>query len=343
MTKETDELTAVIDAIDFTGGLAPEGVTPVTSTPEPKEPESAKEPAADSEPTPVEKPAGDKESATPDTKEPEVQKESADTDERPAIPDSHYRAMLHKDWKPEDIAEFYDANPKLALKVFAKGYEEINAVSKQLGELGQKARQLREPSAAPVVAPTTNRKAEVKALLRKEYEDSPALEALVDLIPDAKPEYRPTVDPAASQEVEIERQVAVRQQINGFFGADEMNVFGDFYGKVSQVGDWGQLTPGQRANRTEVCNRAQNILDGAAFSGMQLSSAEALEMAHLSVTAPLAEQFVRERIVKSVQKRAAGVTLKPSGSKTPAPAAGVYSKEQAVTEMGAELRKVFGT
>jgi hypothetical protein len=109
-----------------------------------------------------------------------------------------------------------------------------------------------------------------------------------------------------------------------------MDVYGDFYGKVGQTGAWDTLTPGQKANRIEVCNRAQMILDGAAMTGMQMSAAEALERAHLEVAAPMAEEIVRERIVKSVQKRAAGVTLKPSGSKTPAPTG--YNKEQAIAE-----------
>jgi hypothetical protein len=55
----------------------------------------------------------------------------------------------------------------------------------------------------------------------------------------------------------------------------------------------------------------------------------------------MAEQVVRERIVKSVQKRAAGVTLKPSGTATP-PAKGQYNKEQAVQDVKAEISKVFG-
>ncbi|MBE3045982.1 hypothetical protein IMZ48_26275 [Candidatus Bathyarchaeota archaeon] len=174
--------------------------------------------------------------------------------------------------------------------------------------------------------------------LRKKYEDDPIIDLIGELIPDA-PAQRSQPAPVDRQEVEVERQVAIRQEINNFFGADEMNVYGDFYGKA---GDWQQLTPGQRANRIEVCNRAQAILDGAAFSGMQLNTAEALERAHLEVAAPQAEQFVRERIVKSVTKRAKGVTLKPSGSKTPASAGGTYSKDQAVQEVGAELKKVFG-
>ena len=349
MDKLAQELAAEIDKIDFDGGLAPAGVTPAASTPEPVKPaEPAAEPVT---PTPVEpkvdetpvEPAGVP-AATPAAK-PAEPADDKGADTSPAIPDSHYRAALHMGMKAEEVGELYDQNPALALKTLAKCYEMVNASSKQLGELGQRARQLRDqPPAAPVVIP--NRKEAVLKELKKKYEDDPIIDLIGELIPDTVPVpeikgFRPqpaTPDP----QVEIERQVAVRQEINNFFGADEMNVYDDFYGKVPQTGDWQSLTPGQRANRIEVCNRAQNILDGAAFSGMQLSAAEAMERAHLEVAAPISAEIVRERIVKSITKRAAGVTLKPSGSKTPAPAAGAYSKETAIQEVGVELRKVFG-
>jgi hypothetical protein len=249
-------------------------------------------------------------------------------------------------WTAEEVGALYDQNPDLALKTLAKCHEQVNAASKQLGELGQRARQLKDqPPAAP--APQASRKEAVMKKLKEKYEDDPIIDLIGELIPDAVPVpeirgFKPQpAEPVADQQAEIERQVAVRQQINVFFAADEMDTYGEFYGKTTQTGDWQNLTPGQRANRIEVCNRAQAILDGAAFSGMQMGAAEAMERAHLEVTAPLAEQFVRERIVKSVQKRAKGITLKPSGSKTPAPT-GEYNRNQAVREMGAELKKVFG-
>jgi hypothetical protein len=345
MATPVEELAAEIDKIDFGGGLAPASTPasaeekateekPPTPAPTEKSAEETKEVKTE-EQTQTEKPAEGETSTSP---------ESAETkaDDRPAIPDSHYRAAIHVLKLPADqaaakIGALYDADPELALQWLAGCYEQVNATSKQLGELGQRARQLREQPVAALAQPS--RKEAVMKELRKKYEDDPIIDLIGELIPDAPVAPRQPAPQPASQEVEVERQVAIRQEINNFFGADEMGVYGDFYGKA---GDWQQLTPGQRANRIEVCNRAQAILDGAAFSGMQLNTAEALERAHLEVAAPQAEQFVRERIVKSVTKWAKGVTLKPSGSKTPAPAGGTYSKDQAIQEMGAELKKVFG-
>lgn len=301
------------------------------------------EPAAKSEPTPEPEPepqdaapAEETPAATDDpTPEPEAEEPAAD--EPKAIPDSHYRAALHMGYTPEEIGTLYDANPDLALKTVAKAYETVNAATKQLAELGRQSRQLREqPPQAP--AAPSRREALLKQLKEK-YEDDPIIDVLGELIPDTAPARPQPVAQPAYQPPSVDQEIAVRQQINTFFTADEMDVYGDLYGTTSQAGDWSNLTPGQKANRIEVCNRAQNILDGAAMTGMQISTAEALERAHLEVAAPMAEQFVRERIIKSAQKRAAGVTLKPSGSKTPA--ATGYNKDQAIKEIGAELRKVF--
>lgn len=344
--KAITELQKEIDKIDFTGGLAlvgapsstPEGPDvkpaeekPATPVQTEEAPKLEKGTPVEGE-TPVEKPAAEVSESTP------AKSDESPADDRPAIPDSHYRAAIHMGYKPEQIASLYDANPELALQTVAKAYEMVNASSKQLGELGQKARQMQD--VPPQSPPTKSRKAAVLEKLKEKYEDDPILDVLGELIPDEPQRTQSVQQTQPVQQVNTETESAIRQQINNFFSADEMAAFADTYGNS---GDWNQLLPGHQANRREVCNRAQMILDGAALAGMQMTVPEALERAHLEVVAPIAEQIVRERIAKSVQKRAAGVTLKPSGSKTPLPPAGAYNKEQAVTEMKAELHKVFGT
>jgi len=345
--KAVAELKTAIDAIDFDGGLTSVSATPATPEQKPAEetPSTLVTPTK-SDPvekeTPVvvetlaEKPAEEEVESTP------AKTEESPADDKPAIPDSHYRAAVHMGMKAEEIGELYDQSPELALKALAKCYEMVNASSKQLGELGQQARRLKEP--APVTPVQPSRKEAVMKKLKEKYEDDPIIDLIGELIPDA-PAPRPAVQPVQQQPPErsIDEEIAVRQTINTFFGADDMKPYEDFYGKAGQAGDWTHLTGGQVANRRETCNRAQLILDGAEATGMKMSAAEALERAHLEVAAPMVEQVVRQRIVKSVQKRAAGVTLKPSGSRTPAPAAGAYNHEQAVQEVGAELKKVFGS
>lgn len=347
--KAQKELQEELNKIDFAGGLE-EGPSP-TPAPEPKEPatepEPTPEPDAKPEPTPQDAapaPAEPKEPAAEGELTPEPGQQEPAAEESKAIPDSHYRAAMHMGYTPEEIGALYDANPDLALKTLAKAYEAVNSTSKQLAELGRHARQMQEaqPVAAPAAQPS--RKEALLKQLKEKYEDDPIIDVLGELIPDQAPAQRPS--PAAPPQPQsawsVEQEIAQRQQINTFFTANEMDVYDDLYGKTSQAGTWDNLTPGQFAMRREVCNRAQNILDGAALAGMQVSTAEALERAHLEVAAPYAEQIVRNRIIKSTQKRAAGVTLKPSGSKTPPPAAGTYNKEQATKEFSAEIKKVFG-
>jgi hypothetical protein len=278
----------------------------------------------------------------------------ADGKETPAIPDGHYRAAIHMGMTPEDVSALYEKDPKLALKTFAKCHEMTNAASKQLGELGQAVRKAREVPAAPapaaVPAGESRRDKAIKAIKEK-YADDPMVDVLIELLPPEAPAPKP---PAAAQSTavpvqrSIDEEIAVRQQISTFFADPDMEVYGDFYGPAkgpdgSAVSTWDHLTPGQKANRLEMLGRAQLILDGAEATGMKLSTAEALERAHLEVSAPIASQIVREKIKASVTKRAAGVTLKPSAGKTPAPKGGKYDEQKHIKEVADELKAVFGS
>ncbi|MEN6333486.1 MAG: hypothetical protein ABFE01_04445, partial [Phycisphaerales bacterium] len=147
MGKEITELQTEIDKIDFEGGLD-ESPTPA---PAPVEPAAKSEPTSEPEVKPEPEPqdavptkAKPKELTATDDPTPEPKTDEPAAEETKAIPDSHYRAALHMGYTPEEIGALYDANPDLALKTVAKAYESVNAVSRQLGELGQRARQIRE-------------------------------------------------------------------------------------------------------------------------------------------------------------------------------------------------------
>jgi len=344
--KAADELRAELDKIDFEGGIAPAGTAP---TP-PSEPAK---PAAEPEPTPDPEPEGEPTTQDEPEGEPKGQDPAASGDPTPdepdedaaaAIPDNHYRAALHMGMKPEDIASLYDANPDFALKTLAKCHEMVNANSQQLSALGRKAREMQQAPADPAAVPAPKEDSFVKRL-REKYEDDPIIDVIAEMRQEntalRQQRQAPAQPQAQTQDQNIDQLVAIRQQVNNFFAADEMDAYGDFYGTTSQSGEWGELDPGQRANRTEVCDRAQLILDGAALAGMQVSVVEALERAHLEVMAPRAEEVVRNRIAQSLKKRSKGVTLKPSGSQTPAASDGKYNKAEAVNEIGAMMKEIF--
>lgn len=345
--KAAEELQAEIDKIDFDGGMTP-GAEPPAPTPEP----DVTDPEDDGEPTP--EPDDGQQDAEPDVEpgegnEPDsTQDDNADgEDDKPALPDSHYRSMLRMGWTAEDIGELYDQSPEAALRMAKKCYDSVNSMSKQLGQLGIAAQKAKE---TPVVQPTSQPSGRLDKLIEKVKDhygdDDPMAEVLMEVL---KERRQPEPAPAAAQEPAIpqrtvDEEIAARQQIQTFFGSDDMTAYADLYGEDnSLVGDWSKLTPGQRANRIEVCNRAQVLLYGAAAAGMEMGTAEALERAHLEVSAPMAEEIVRSRIAKSAKKRERSVTLKPSGG-TPNPqSGGAFDHKQAVAEMKAELDAVFKT
>jgi hypothetical protein len=342
-----------IDKIDFDGGPDPVGIEP-TSTPDPKDApvlEDDDDSTLDSD-----EPADD---TVADDAEPEeddddsTQDESEDgTDDKPALIDSHYRAAQRMGMKPEEISELYDMSPKLAEKTLAKCYEMVNAESARLGKLGiaaQKAEQTRQaaPSPQPQQQPADDRVSRLIAKVKDHYgDDDPMAEVLTELLKDRRSDPQPQAQPQQQYQAipqrTVDEEIAARQQINTFFADPELTAYEDLYGKNESVlGDWSHLTPGQKANRMEVCNRAQMILYGAAAAGVEMGTAEALERAHMEIAAPMAEQIVRTRLAKSAQKREKGVTLKPGGKRSPQ-SGGNYDPKQAVEEVGAKMKEIFG-
>jgi hypothetical protein len=91
-----------------------------------------------------------------------------------------------------------------------------------------------------------------------------------------------------------------------------------------------------------MLERAQLMLDGAEATGIKLSAVEAMERAHLEVSAPITSQIVREQIKASVVKRAKGVTLKPSAGKTPPAKGEAYNEQEHIKEVGVQLKSIFG-
>lgn len=359
MPAEFDETKAVaslqdeVDKIDFDGGLDSSGESPVASTPASEAP-ILKD---DVDPTPESGVTGDVDvdgandalggegdaASTPG--EP-----TGGEDDKPALIDSHYRAAQRMGMKPEEISELYDSSPELAERTLAKCYEMVNAESERLGKLGiatQKASVAPQPQPQSQPQPDNQRVADLVAKVKDHYgNDDPMAEVLTELLRDRQSAPQP--QPQQRQEPEIpqrtvDEEIAARQQINTFFADPELESYDELYGKNSSaLGDWSHLTPGQRANRVETCNRAQLILYGAAAAGMEMGTAEALERAHLEIAAPMAEQIVRTRLVKSAKKREKGVTLVPGGNRPAAPATGEYDHKQAIDDVGARMKEVFG-
>ena len=338
-------MTAAIDKIDFDGGIALAG-EPATPTPEPddNEPEADGDPTPDPEPDPEPK----EEEADPDP-DPDDDDEPGEAD-KPALSDSHYRAAQRMGMTAEEISGLYDASPDLAIKTIARCHEMVNAESKRLGELGRVAQQVQntpDPVVAPQPAQPDSKAAELIAKVKDHYgDDNPMAEVLTTLLKDRQPAPQPQPQPVAEPQVpvrSVEDEINSRQQIGTFFGSPDLEPYTELYGaNESVLGGWDHLTPGQRANRIEVCDRAQLLLYGSAAVGMEMGTAEALERAHFEIASPMAEQVVRSRISKSAKRREKGVTLRPSGQRPSERSGGEYNKEEATVDMAAKLKDVFG-
>jgi len=353
-----DELQAHIDAIDFDGGPASAGtVVPAASTQDPP----AADPKADGEPTRTPDPKLDptpvSDDGVADTEaDPEPTRENGDggeEDGKPALPDSHYRAAIRMGMTTEEISELYDQSPATAVKTLAKCYEMVNKTSQQLGALGRAVHknQTTVPNAPAQPAQESPPDARINKLIeriRDHYDspDDPMAEVLIEVLKDrAQPKPQPQAQPSQPEIPgrSLEEEIAARQQINVFFGSEDLEPYQELYGSNSgDLGDWRHLSQIQRDNRVEVCERAQMILYGAAATGMEMSTAEALERAHFEIAAPMAEEVVRNRMITSAKKRERGLTLKPNGSRSlDRSGDSKFNKKEAVDEVASKLREVF--
>ncbi len=139
--------------------------------------------------------------------------------------------------------------------------------------------------------------------------------------------------------------MAIAQQLHTFFTGKELEAYKDFYGFPDEKNpyDWSGTTPGQVANRQAVIQEADAIIAGHELQGKQISVAEALEKAHLRVSAPIAEKVIREKIIKEVKKRSKGITLKPSNRENKIPdTKEKKSEEKAIQTAEAGLKELFG-
>lgn len=307
---------------------------PPTPAPEPEENEGQPTPEVEQDETPA---------AEPD---PKPEEQEAGQDEPPAIPDPIYRAVIHNGWTPEEIAEFHQANPKQAMKVFEKLHQATNDLSRQFAEIGRTRinleRQKSQPPAKEEQPPESF--IDVEAL-RKQDPDNPLLsvvegmnKALLKLTA-----QRPVEQPQQRHQAQTQEDIALATQVMTFLGSDQLKTYDDFYGPAYDEArmptfDGHGLTPGQRANREALIEQADAIWVGARQHGRNLTVPEALGLAHLILTEPMRTQKVREELTSKVKQRAKGMTLRPSKSKAPLGREGEKPKTPAELERRTEAR-----
>ncbi len=291
------------------------------------DPDEEKEKGEEAESSDADEPTPEK-----DDKEP-AKDDSGDKDDagnKPELSDAYYRAAKHSGWSDEDIDNLMDNNPELCVKTLAKVYEDTNRASQDFAAIGRAQKEAARKTAETKQTATEAVKSEFKGIdieqLKRENPDNPLLVQVIEtqqtqskVLHDQMAELRsrPERNAGVRENQAADReQAALRQQIDAFFKSDEAQAYGDFYGSLPKdATDWDSLTPGQRANRWAVLEESDYMITGANTCGRTIETDEALRKAHLTVSAPMHERVVRDKIVKQVKERSKSLSLKPS-SKT---------------------------
>ncbi len=260
------------------------------------------------------------------------------------LPDAYYRAAVHQGWTPEEVKEFFEATPELAVKSFAKMYESTNKLSSEFARIGRlkltpdgKTQTATEATEATEAKKAAGTDSDDVAALKEQYgEDSPVVKAFSSMqaqLDTAEANRRPT------QEEIVEPSPEAKVAVDQFFADPTLKPYADFYGEGK---DADKLTHGQMKHRWEMLEMADVIIRGAVAQGLDMEFGEAMEKAHMLVSDSVREKAIRSDLKAKIVKRGKGLTLKPSSSKKAvADKDGPKSSEQLEAEVGATLSKIY--
>ncbi len=343
------------------------------TTPEPKkEPkkEPKEEPAEksdeDGDTTPAEKDAEPEADEKDKDTEPEAKDVDADDgkkkEDEPQLPDAYYRAAIHRGMKPEEITDFFKTNPKLCVRTLGNIYEAVKRSNEEFATLGrahkeQQQKQQVAPAAKEEVEKPQYKGVDFEALKKTDIDpDAIAIikaqdqtaKAMFDQLQELKETRSAQTPDQPSGMTYQETQTANReadavvQQIETFFDSDSLKKYDEFYGDLPKNAiDWNDLSPGQRANRWAVIEMMDNILTGARMLNRDMKIDEALEKAHINVSASVREKVIRDDIKADVVKRSKSLSLKPSGTHH-AESTKPQTEQELIDVTAVRLQKVFG-
>jgi hypothetical protein len=304
---------------------APEaGATPVTETTKPSQ-----EPAEVSPAEPVKEAA-----AAP----------------APTLPVAYIRSAKARGWTDEEIQSAVDLNPDKALQTFERMHTSRSQEISEWAELGRKVRsQTPAASATPPAsvnatpvsaapAPSVLRPINVQEMVEK-FGNQELIEALAGPVNAAIQALTPIMERAKASETRAKQtaQEQLGKVVQDFFTDKSMAPYAESYG-----GDIAKLTETQVEMRGKVLEMADALIAGATFQGRKLSVQEALTLAHDTVSAPVKESVIRDQIRQSVKKRAAGITLRPTGQGRDDPGAKPRDRSELMTRTEGRLAKALG-
>lgn len=256
------------------------------------------------------------------TAEGESDGDGAAATEVPTLPDSHRRSLKAYGWDDSEIDAALTENPDGFRRTASKMHESRVAESQQWAALGRQARQsstetddddaIEQPAqrqSKQVRQPInkSGRMAEIDTVaLKAKYGDDPMVDEIVGPVNAAIKQINQVL-PGLTDAVQVVRATQAEQlekQVDGFFNG--LKNYDKFYGK-----DTATCSDEQFEKRNAVLGLADAMVVGAAQQGRRISTADAMQLAHESVSASQRERTIREGIRTSVKKRSKSITLKP--------------------------------
>lgn len=208
-------------------------------------------------------------------------------------------------WTDDRINKLVAADPEFATETFTRLADLYSSSSRQLLNPGS----LVAPGTQEQNTPAQN--GEPLGKLDKLYSNLAAFaevngQSLVDEF--LTPLKQELIDPVRQlmAEVQVQKDELNRTEARSTMGKLE-DKFGDFYGKTDST-----QSPVQKQNREALGKLADQIRYASKVQGKELSIANALNRAHLLVTADHRERAVRNQIKEQVQKRSKSITAKPT-------------------------------
>lgn len=280
--------------------------------------------------------------------------EEKEADAESTLPDSYVRAALHQGWKEDEVKEFFEENPKQAVKTLKNIYESTNRLSKKFSSLGRAQLEQKRKDTTNEKKSQGEKKSEFKGVdieqLKKDYPNDPIIEGVVKPLNDALGQMKQQMDnirasdnseamSASEQRAKVQNDKIIESKITDFFTRDDIKPFEDMYGTVEKGQTWDDLPQLQHQNRYAVLQQADLLLNGAAVQGEEMDIGQALNLAHMLVTDGMKEKIIRNKLKGKLKKRSNGVTLKPSKKKSKAKK--VSKKKKLQTRVGKKLSKLF--
>lgn len=248
-------------------------------------------------------------------------------DDKPVLPENYFRAARHSDWSEDEIQEFFDSNPEVALKTFKKIYESTNAATEEFvkfGRLSQKQTQdALEAEQAKKDAEANKFKGMDLDAIEKQYrEENPAVVTLLKAadeqnrqLHEANVELKKSGKQSTKQNLSNEDS-QIFTDIENFFGGEDLEAYNGFYGETEKDQPWTQVLTGvQMQRRMDVVVMADEIRAGAKLRGAEMERGEALRRAHLAASDEIRDTVVRESLKGKLKKRSSGITVKTTGRK----------------------------